>query len=998
MATRVSSPTLVGRRAELAQLRAAMERAADGLPGLALVAGEAGVGKTRLVDELVQWARSEGHRVLVGGCVSLSEEAAPFAPIVDALRPLGRDLTQGQLDDVAGPNPAALGALLPAVASAAWAEDSTGISVDTAHGRRLELLLGMLGRLARMAPVLLVVEDIHWADRSTVDVLAFLARNLSDEPMLLVSTYRTDEPEARGYLLPFIAEMGRSPRAERLDLSRLDRAEVAEQISAILGSPATSALIDGVFDRSQGNAFFSEELLAAGSVAGAMPLSLQDVVAARIGALSVRAKHLVRVASAVGRHFPEPLLARVVDMKERAFRAALREAIDHHIVVRQVAADGERLGFRHALVREVLYSDLLASERRALHAACAREIEDRLLVAPDPVLASELAHHWQAADEPVRALHASIDAALAAEAAGAPTEAALQFERALDLLSRVPDAEAGLSLGRVQLLERAAANQLDNPARAVQHVREALELTDPVLDPSRAGILQAALGRYLWFSGDGASALAACREAVRLVPAQPPSVERARVTAGLAQILMILTHSEEAVMYATQAVELASAVGARATMGHALNTLGLLTAYLGAVDDGLAMLRRALDIGRELGSADDTQRAYTNLQDVLIVAAARFDAAAELGMEAIDPPGARRPTGVWAALTLIDVAWARYMGGRWDEAIAALEQARLQPTGGVAEIEWGIRAAQLRVGRGEFDAARRQLAVVQRLLKPAVDTQWLAPTIAAEAELALWTGDPAKALRAVAAGLGRIEPSFGANVSRIGPILGLGVRAAVDVTRRTQRRQSAEADAARAEGVGHVMAMRALRDEIAARWPAHLRLAEPYDALCQAEASRLEGPGDPERWTHAAGLFESLPQPYPAAYARFREAEAMLSARRDVAAARSSLRLAHEAASSMGAAPLRGAVEALALRAHVGLSPDPAASTQRAPAGLTAREREILALVATGLTNRQIGERLFITQKTASHHVSNVLAKLGVRGRAEAAAEAVRLGITPPSG
>lgn len=193
------------------------------------------------------------------------------------------------------------------------------------------------------------------------------------------------------------------------------------------------------------------------------------------------------------------------------------------------------------------------------------------------------------------------------------------------------------------------------------------------------------------------------------------------------------------------------------------------------------------------------------------------------------------------------------------------------------------------------------------------------------------------------------------------------------------------------------MAMRAIRDEIAARWPAHLRLAEPYDALCQAEASRLEGPGDPERWTHAAGLFEMLPQPYPAAYARFREAEAMLSARRDVATARSSLRAAHEAASSMGAAPLRRVVEALALRAHIPLSQDPATRTQRpAPAGLTAREREILALVATGLTNRQIGERLFITQKTASHHVSNVLAKLGVGGRAEAAAEAVRLGITSP--
>jgi DNA-binding CsgD family transcriptional regulator len=459
---------------------------------------------------------------------------------------------------------------------------------------------------------------------------------------------------------------------------------------------------------------------------------------------------------------------------------------------------------------------------------------------------------------------------------------------------------------------------------------------------------------------------------------------------------MILTHSQEAVDYAEQAVQLATAVGARAILSHALNTLGLLTAYLGDVEKGLSMLRRALDIASELGSVDDTQRAYTNLQDVLIVAAARFDEAGDLGIEAIGPPGARRITGLWVALTLIDVAWARYMGGRWDEAVAALDQVRLQPTSGVAEIEWGIRAAQLLVGRGEFDAARRQMRAVQSLLKPAVDTQWIAPTAAAEAELALWTGDPAKALRAVAAGLGRIEPSYGANVSRIGPILALGVRAAADVAHRGQRRRSAEADAARDEGLAHLAAMHAIRDEIGARWPSLLRLADPYVALCEAEASRFEGLGDPGAWATAARLFEELPQKYPTAYARFREAEALLSTRRDSSRARVSLREAHAAALTMGAAPLRGAIEELALRARVDLRRDAGTSRQAAPAGLTAREREILALVATGLTNRQIGERLFITEKTASHHVSNVLAKLGVRGRAEAAAEAVRLGITPP--
>ncbi len=998
MATRLSSPTFVGRRVELRQLQEAVERAADGAPGLVLVAGEAGVGKTRLVEELTAWTRQSGRQVLVGGCVSLSADVAPFAPIVEALRSLPRDLAQADLDAVLGSHPGGLARLMPDMAPVGEATDSTGISPDTGGGRLLELLLGMLGRLAARAPVLLVVEDIQWADRSTIDALAFLARNLRAEQVLLVTTLRTDEPEARRQLLPFIAELGRHGRAERIDLVRLDRAEVAEQLSAILGVPARSELVEGVYARSQGNAFFSEELLAAESIAGDLPQTLRDVLTARVGALSHEAEELVRVASAAGRRFSESLLARLAGAEESAFRSALREAIEHQILVRDQGLRGESLGFRHALIQELLYADLLPSERVRLHAACARVIEEQPSAASDAVLASEVAYHWQAANEPERALPASIVAALAAEAAGARTEAALQFERALELLDRLPGAEAGLPLDRVALLERAAANQLENPGRAIEHIREAITLNDAVRDPVRAGLLQAALGRYLWFSGDGAAALAACREAVRLVPLQPPSVERARVAAGLGQILMILAHSDEAVLYAEEAVQLAAATGARAIEGHALNTLGVLTAYLHDVDGGLTMLRRALEIATEVGSVDDAGRAYANLQDALNIAAARFDESGDVGLQALDPATEPSISGVWAAFVLTDIAWARYLGGRWDEALAALDRARLQPTGGAGEIEWQIRAAQLSVGRGEFEKAGRELAELARLLEGSADTQWIAPATAAQAELAIWSGDPAGALRAVADGLERVQPAVGANVSRIGPMLALGVRAAADVVERNRRdRPGAAVESARSQAAEHMAAMAAIHEEVAARWPAHLRLADPYLALCEAEASRLEGRSDPKAWALAGGLFQDLAQPYAVAYARYREGEALLAARRDAAGARSALREAYATALTLGAAPLQAAIEAVARRGRVGLSEGVLArGRSAAPAGLTAREQEILGLVSGGLTNRQIGERLFITEKTASHHVSNILAKLGVHGRAEAAAEAVRLGITPP--
>jgi len=996
VSTRLASPTFVGRREELSQLQAAAERAAEGEPGLVLVAGEAGVGKTRLVEEFAGWARERDFQVLVGGCVSLSADLAPFAPIVEALRPLARDHGPNGLANVLEPDVRSLAPVLPDLAAPELPAGSTGISPDTGSARLLEQLLRLLGRLASRTPIVLVVEDIQWADQSTVDVLAFLARNLRAEPILLVPTYRTDEPDSRRLLLPFLVQLGRAAHVERIDLDRLNRAEVAEQLGAILGRPPAPALTEAVYARSQGNAFFSEELLAADSIAGALPRTLRDALLARVGALSRAASEIVRVASAAGRRFSEDMLARLSDTEPGAFRAALREAIEHEILVREEAVGGERLGFRHALVRELLYADLLPSERRRLHAICARAIEETTSTVADPAVASELAYHWQAADEPERALEASIVAASTAESAGARAEAAAQFERALELLDRIPEAEGSLPLDRVQLLEHAAANFQADPRRAVGLISEALRLTDAQSDPVRAGLLQAALGRYLWDSGDGAGALAACQSAARLVPEQPKSIARAHVAAGLGQILMILAHFEEAVEYAEEAVGIAAATGARVIEAHALTTLGILTAYLGDVDGGLGMLRRAELVAKEAGSTDDVIRAQHNQVDLLIYTAARYDEAADLGLAFIGPADATMMTGVTAAIHMAEVAVARYLAGRWPEASDALERAQLQPAAGAGEIVLGIRAAQLFVGRGEFEKAAQQLAAIEGQLEQAADTQWIAPATEARAELAIWQGDPAAALGAVAAGLERVAPMQGANVSRIGPVLALGLRAAADVAEITRRGRSAsDLETVQLEGERFLAKVREMHADIADRWPAHLRLADPHLAVCQAEASRLAGKSDPTAWATAADLLQGLGQVYHAAYARFREGEAALAVRRDAARARSALRGANATAQSIGAAPLQEAIRKVAARGRVELSGE---VSHRAPAGgLTPREQEILRLVADGLTNRQIGDQLFITEKTASHHVSNILGKLGVSGRAEAAAASVRLGITPPA-
>jgi len=994
MVRRLSSPTFIGRGDELGQLEAAVLRAVDREPGLVLVVGEAGVGKTRLVSELAARARDRGCHVLAGGCVSLSAEAAPFAPIVEALRALTRDLDPTELRSVLGPNASGLAAFLPHLGPTVQETGSTGVSPEGTQDRLLEVLLGVLGWLASRAPVVLIVEDIQWADRSTTDLLAFLVRNLRTERLLILATLRSDEPQSRRQLLPLIAELGRHPHFERVSVEPLNRGEVGEQLSAILGAPAASGLADEVYARCQGNAFFSEELLAAESIAGAMPQTLRDVLSARVGALSETTQELVRLASAAGRRFSESLLARLNDGDQGPFHFALREAIDHQILVRERGGGHELLAFRHSLVQELLYADLLPTERLRLHAACARAIEEGPGGAADAVLAAELAYHWQAAEEPGRALRASIAAGKAAEAAGARNEAALQFTRALDLLDELPASEPALPVDRIELLERVAANLQDDPSRAVERIRAAVALVDADQDPVRAGLLQAALGRHLWSSGDGAGALAACREAVRLVPAEPESVARARVAAGLGQILMILAHSAEAAPLCEEAVRIAAATGARSIEGHALNTLGLVTAYLWDVESGLSMLWRSLDIAMEISSEYDLNRAYANLLDVLMFAAARYDEASELGAQAIGPADAPHFAGVEGALLLSDVAAAHYFGGRWAEARAVLDRARVQDARGAAGIALQIRAAQLAVGRGELDEARRHTEALAELLEDAADIQWIAPAVAAQAELAIWSGDPEEALRALDGGVRRVKLTAGANVSRLGPLHALGVRAAADTVRRDRRRSPA-VERARGQGAEHLAGMRAIRDEVAARWPAYLRMADPYVALCEAEASRMDGTSDPGAWSRAAGLFRSLGQPYVHAYARYREGEALLGARRDAPGVRAALRDALAVASGLGAAPLQAAITEVAARGRIDLG-ESVVGRRRAstPSGLSARELEILGLVAEGLTNRQIGERLFITEKTASHHVSNILVKLGVAGRAEAAAAAVRLGIS----
>jgi ATP/maltotriose-dependent transcriptional regulator MalT len=993
MPNQVTTGRFVGRTEELAQLRELLARAVTGQPLVALVGGEAGVGKTRLADELAATARQQGVRVLHGGCVPLGEEGLPFAPVVEALRGLAGELDPAELEALAGPARHELGRLLPGLA---WSGDATAAPVvaEAGQGRLFELLLGVVERLAASVPLVLVMEDLHWADRSTRDLVAFLAAFLRSGRVLVVLTFRSDELDRRHPLRGLLGELARNRRTRRLELPRFTRAELAEQLAGLLGADPPARLVQDVYVRSGGNPFFAEELVLVGGGAGpaTLPPSLQEVLLTRVVRLGARTQQLLRVAAAAGPGVTQPLLAAVAGMEEAALLEGLREAVDQQVLLPEPGGAG--YVFRHLLVAEAVYAELLAGERVRLHTALAAALEAGVEAGEAPASrAARLAYHWWAAGDQPRALRASIAAAAAAEQVHAFAEAQLQLERVLGLWDRVPDAEARAGMDRVALLSRCAeaAYGASDLARAAELVRQALALVDQVRQPQRAGLLDEQLARCLRMLGDPA-ALDAQQEAVRLV-APEPSPERARVLGSLALYLLGVDRFAEVREVAEEAVATARHVGARAEEANARTALGSALIQLGDPDAGLAELEAACRLAPQADDVIVALRAITDHSDGLL-ATGRLEEVVVVALDGLQQArrlGLVRFYGPYLAGNATEALVAL---GRWDQAEQVSRQGlEAAPTDAVS-LPLLCSRAVLELGRGDLDAAQARLRAARRLLPaPISEAQMAGPLFASIAELALWGGDldQARELVAEAMPLVTANPRYGA------PLYGLGVRVEAD-----------RAELARARHPGQVApddgTASALLERLgqAATGPAGAGIPElaAWRATALAERTRQEGQPDPAAWAAAATGWERLGQPYRVAYACYRQAEAMLAGAggRDTAAA--VLGHAADLTGRLGARPLDAEVRALARRARLALVPSASGAAPAADAptpaeqlGLTQREAEVLALLAAGRSNRQIAQELFISPKTAGVHVSNILAKLGVAGRVEAAAIAHRLGL-----
>jgi ATP/maltotriose-dependent transcriptional regulator MalT len=683
-------------------------------------------------------------------------------------------------------------------------------------------------------------------------------------------------------------------------------------------------------------------------------------------------------------------------MGEAELFAALREAVDNHLLL--VDPGGRGYVFRHVLTRDAVYGDMLPGERVRLHAAYGAALaRDGGLAGDQAALPAALAHHWYAAMDLPRALPAAIDAASHAMACYAPAEALHHLERALQMWSQVPDAgqRTGLDRAEVSRLAAEAAYRSGAVSQAEALLADALAEIPAGADPVRRALLLERYAQAQRDAGRVAEAVESLELALALLPADQTTRAHAVVLASLASGLMRDSEMEAGAAMARRAVAAARAAGAQDIEAGVAITLGSARSYLGSAEAGLGTLRSGLQLALDLDIPATALRGYVNLSDVLELLG-RHQEAAQAASEGLDLAVRAGLARTWGSFLIGNRAESLLRLGQWAEADRLTSRALSGlPEGVFGAALWQLRA-ELAAMRGRYDDAASELRAGRHAIGDTTDPQFTQPIRYAEAMIALGRGDLPAARDAVAAGLAGGTPS----ARHAWPLIWLGMRVEADeATRCRDRREQVP------EGIAQ---HRGELARTAARLAITATSSPRYHALVAAEHARADGRGEAAAWSQAVAAWQSADEPYPLAYALLRLAEAHAAAG-DAQSATGPVQQAHAIAERLGAAPIAAEAAALARRARLSLDPtraprqEPAPRTQKEPAdeltrfGLTEREREVLLLLAAGRSNPEIAQALFISAKTASVHVSNILAKLGVSGRVEAAAVAHRLGFVPQS-
>jgi DNA-binding NarL/FixJ family response regulator/tetratricopeptide (TPR) repeat protein len=961
MPQRVSAAVMVGRSAPLRTLAEAFASASGGAGQLVVVGGEAGAGKTRLVTEFLE--SLDGAVRLQGGCLELGQAVMPLAPFVAVLRQLARDVGEERADLLVGPQ---LAGFLPGPNQAPLDAEWTG------QAGMFEAFRAVLEQLADESPVVLVVEDLHWADRSTLDLVTWLARTLPDARVLVVATYRSDEMRRSHPLRPVLAELGRLAHVERVDLLPLTEEEVVELLTAIQGSPVPRHVAEQIADRSEGNPFFAEELFA-GSGDGGVPLTVRDILSARLDALPEPAKEVLRIAAAAGRRVDHRLLEVVAALDADDLDAGLRAAVDGQAL--ESDAEGFGYRFRHALLQEAVHDQLLPGERTRLHRAFADALlnEPELAAGGADSVHAELAHHALGAHDVDLAFRSLVKAGERARALFAFNEAQRHFEGAAELTSRISESTAEGAPATWQLLRAAAhsARHAGDPALGIGHLRRAISSLDPELDRVAIGGLYAELSETFWMAGQGDEAVAASDAATEVLAGERTR-EAAEALGFRSRLMMLLGRFEEAIPPGRLGVDLARDLDVRVELSRAENALGTSLASVGRMKEGTDLLHDAIAVADAVGAGADVVRGYINITSGLktpgddLVEAEKWALA---GLEYAARNAVRGAMTDWLRMELADV-YARM--GRLRDVELTLAQVRSGWMSSVNGQYFHTSSAWRDVVQGRYDEAAEHLRVAQELAPHIRDPQAIGPQTGVRMLLHLVDGrfDVDEAV-------GLLEPFMGDASVYNGLVL-------------AARAAAVDAEAGSAPVAKQVERIHSLF--VSQREGANDVLGANLDgwlAVLDAEVAVVAGDGTAALWQQARDAMTHRGQAEQAVYCGIRLVDALARAGEADKAAEEAV-ATRQRAGEMGAAALTERLDRLARKHRIKL---PGVGVQRGAGGLTAREREVLALLSQGRTNREIGAALFITEKTASVHVSNILAKLGVGNRGEAAAVGRDLGV-----
>jgi DNA-binding CsgD family transcriptional regulator len=879
-------------------------------------------------------------------------------------------------------------------------DDVGVVTAGEARAHLFEGFLTLLERLAERGPVALIVEDAHWADRSSRDLLAFLIgyqRTVGN--LLIVVTYRSDELHRTHPLRPLLAELARIDWVDKVELPPLTRGQAEELATVVLGRQPDQDLADAIYERAQGNPLFTEELLACTGACDVVPDTIADLLLQAVRLLPEDTQEVLRIASASSGVTSDALLAQVTGLDGARLVAAIRPAVAANVLV----TNGEGYSFRHALIQEAVHVDLLPGEHAAVHGRFAEAIDADPALVPPGRADIEKAHHWYSAHNTTWALVGSWQASIQASNAVAHAERLMLLDRVLELWDQVPDAEAKIGADRVRVLEEAAAAAKDagEAQRGLAFVELALTELDEAIEPVRVALL---LRQRFAFRKDLglAPAEADLRRALDLVPEEVSPSARVELLLAFAHC-RINTEGPEYHAWGDDALRLARQLGDRDAETQALTNLAILKAGLaqaaGSDSESFRLLRQARQIAQRGGAYHPTMKLVINETHLLCGAGefARAADAARQGIAGAERHGLARTSGAFLAINLAEPLW--YLGS-WDEAVQVAGRAldlapRPRTRVGLWLVDGFIAAA-----RGDFARAAKRAAASRLVLaRGAYEDQHHLPLAVIDVNLALATEGAAAAVAVAADALNRYDVSA-ASPRYAWPLIASAARAA--------------STAPGEEAAELRDRLRALAEKLTAIGPVQRAWQMTYAALDPASALTLWASGDqgtvpemepglgagaapvpeadeqPSQLTladAAVAAWEAIGQPYEEAVALTYAAKTALAALAPREAT-ARLRRAAPLAKRLGATPLSAQITDLTRRADSGGHADDPV--------LTSRELEVLRLVAAGQSNKEIAAALVISPKTASVHVSHILAKLSVTTRTEAAVKAHDQGLLSP--